>query len=230
MSLTDYLVVQQNLSGDIAKLHRILAMPRVILEIGCGAGEVAHEIARENTGWGVIATDKYAWEVSSVGGSHYQKTAQAWKDERLKVQQTVPENLVILRAEAQILDYIPDHSIDTVLLVNPEPLAGQAFFTLLSRGGLYARIKPGVRQMVVAPFSREMGVAACGGYEFEHARDWPMGLGFLMASGFKFDKTDRVQWGVDLRGHSPYNKNSTQTNVYLYGIKNFTNGPDHLPG
>ena len=217
LSLTDYLERQQNPVGNIVKLHRVMAMPHVILEIGCGACEAAFEIARKNPDRGVIATDKYAWEASHTRGSHYQKVALAWKDERLEGQQNLPDNLVILRAGAEILRYIPDGSIDTVLLVNPEPLAGQAFLALLSEAALHAKIKPGARQLVVAPFSREMGVATCGGYEFEHENDWSMGLGFLMSSGFEFKRTDRVQWGIDLRSYSPYNKNSTQTNVYQYG-------------
>lgn len=217
LRLTTYLNEQQNLPEDIDNLHRILAMQHVILEIGCGACETALEIARKNPDWGVIATDKYAWDVSAAESSHYQKLAQEWKSIRLKVQQTVPANMIILRAEAEILNFIPDQRIDSVLMVNPEPLVGQAFLDLLSEHLFYAKIKHGNRQIVIVPFSREMGVATCGGYEFEHAEDWSMGLGFIMASRFKFKKVDRVQWDVDLRGSSTYSKNSTQTNVYLYG-------------
>jgi hypothetical protein len=215
--LTNYLSKQNNRLEDITKLHRILTMRNVILEIGCGDCEAAHEIAIKNPDWGVIATDKYAWEVSSAECSHYHKLAQKWKAKRLKVQQTVPANLVLLRAEAEILNYIPDQRIDSVLLVNPEPLVGQAFLDLLSEHLFDAKIKHGDRQLVIVPFSREMGVTTCGGNEFEHAEDWSMGLGFIMSSRFKFQKANRIQWDVDLRGLSTYSKNSTQTNVYLYG-------------
>lgn len=215
--LTTYLNEQQNLPEDITHLHRILAMQNVILEIGCGACEVAHEIALNNPDWGVIATDNYAWDVSSAECSHYQKLAQEWKAKQLKVQQTTPANLVILRAKAEILNFIPDQRINSVLLVNPEPLVGKAFLDLLSEHLFYAKIKNGGRQLVIVSFSREMGVATCGGNEFEHSEDWSMGLGFIMASRFKFQKADRIQWDVDLRGSSTYSKNSTQTNVYLYG-------------
>ncbi len=215
--LTAYLVAQQNSPEDIAKLHRILAMPNVLLEIGCGSCEVAYEIALKNPDWGVMATDKYFCGLSSAGSSHYEKVAHEWSAKRLKVQQTVPANLVILRAEAEILRFVPDQSITSVLLINPEPLVGQAFLDLLADPPGYAKIKSGDRQIVVLPYSREMGVLACGGCEFEHSADWSMGLGFMMASRFTFKKADRVQWGVDLREVSPYSKNSTQTNVYLYG-------------
>ena len=80
-----------------------------------------------------------------------------------------------------------------------------------------AKIKPGDRQIVILPFSRDMGWGTCGGYEFCCSEDRSMGLGFIMGSDFNFNKTGSVQWGVDLRKSSPYSKNSTQTNVFLYG-------------
>ncbi|MDZ7581570.1 MAG: hypothetical protein U5R30_13405 [Deltaproteobacteria bacterium] len=215
--LAAYLDAQQNPPEDIAKLHRMLAMPNVLLEIGCGSCEAAYEIALKNPDWGVIATDKYFWGLSSAGCSHYETVANEWRAKRLRVQQTVPANLVVLRAEAELLHFIPDQSITSVLLINPEPLVGQAFLDLLAEPPAFAKIKSGDRQIVVLPYSREMGLMASGGCEFDHSADWSMGLGFIMASRFKFKKADRLQWGVDLRELSPYSKNSTQTNVYLYG-------------
>jgi hypothetical protein len=216
-SIEAYLLEQGNLPDDIAKLKKLMAMRHVLLEIGCGTCEAAWEIAAKNHDWGVIATDSYAWGVASTESSHYQKLAQDWKAKQLTIQQTVPANLVVLRAEAKILHFLPDLSIDAVLLVNPEPLVGLAFLDLLSANALHAKIKPSNRQIVILPFSREMGMVACGGCEFDHAQDWSRGLGFLMSSGFKFRKADKVQWGVDLSGSSLYSKNSTQTDVYLYG-------------
>jgi hypothetical protein len=102
-------------------------------------------------------------------------------------------------------------------LVNPEPLVGRALLDLLADPAVYAKIKPGHSQIVIVPFSREMGVVACGGYEFDHVEDWSKGLGFIKSSAFEFRRADKVQWGVDLRGSSPYSKNSTQAGVYLYG-------------
>ena len=215
--LADYLAARQNIPADMAKVDRILTKPQVILEIGCGRCEVARQLAVQNPDWGIIATDKFAWDRATVACSHYQQMAHAWKNNRLEAQQIVPTNLVILRAEAEILRFLPDRSIDSVLLVNPEPLVGQATLAFLAEPEIYAKIKPGKRQIIVVPFSREMGVIACGGYEFDHAADWSMGLGFIMASAFKFRKINRFQWGVDLRGASPYSKNSTQTDVYIYG-------------
>ncbi|MFC1505178.1 hypothetical protein ACFL5W_01535 [Thermodesulfobacteriota bacterium] len=215
--LTTYLNEQQNLPDDIAKLHRILGMQHVILEIGCGDCGLAREIALKNPAWGVIATDKYAWNIPLKDGSHYQKIAVEWKEKRLEAQQAMPDNIVTLRAEADILRFLPNSSLETVLLVNPEPLVGRALLDFISEPALYAKIKPGLRQIVIIPFSREMGVVTCGGYEFDHTEDWSQGLGFIMASGFAFQAAGKVQWGVDLRGASLYSKNSTQSNVYVCG-------------
>jgi hypothetical protein len=217
--LNRYLHLQENLPEDIVKLHQIIAMQRVILEIGCGNCQTARRIALKNPDWGIIATDKYAWGSSTSECSHYQKVAQEWKISRQKTQATIPPNLVIVRAESDILHFLPNQSIDSLLLVNPEPLVGQAFLGFVALPIVFDKIKPGNRQIVIVPFSREMGIVACGGYEFDHSQDWSKGLGFLMDSAFRFQTSGKVQWGVDLRGSSPYSKNSTQTDVYIYGNK-----------
>ena len=50
--LYDYLAAQGNCQADIRKLTTILAMPHIILEIGCGSCEVARQIAARNPGLG----------------------------------------------------------------------------------------------------------------------------------------------------------------------------------
>jgi hypothetical protein len=212
-----YLAGNENRPGDIDKLQRLLTLRHILLEIGCGDCEVARKIALENPDWGVIATDKYDCDISSVECSYYQKQALDWKAERLAVQRTVPDNMIILRAEAELLRFLPDHSVDSLLMVNPEPSVGKACLTLLAIPSVYAKLKPGGRQIVVVPFSRELGVSTCGGYEFDHSEDWSMGLGFIMSSAFKFRKSDHTHWGIDLRRSSSYSQNSTQTNVYVFG-------------
>jgi hypothetical protein len=215
--LSAYLHKQQNLREDIDKLYRLLDMPRIILEIGCGNCDIARQIALKNPALGVIATDQYAWDAAATESSHYQQMAQKWRATRLLDQQSVPPNLVILKAEAQILSFLPDLSLESILLVNPEPIVAQAFLAFIASPTVYAKLKPGNKQIVVAPFSREMGMVACGGFEFDHSEDWSMGLGFMMSSEFQFKRANKIQWGVDLRSGSPYSKNSTQSNVYLYG-------------
>lgn len=216
-ALTDYLLMHENTAQDIALLYRLLQLNRVILEIGCGTGKVALEIALKNPDIGVIATDQYDWTVPEAYGSGYRKTALDWKERRLETQQGSPDNLVLLRADADLIPLLPPGSIDTVLMVNPEPAVGQAFMKALKDPAVYTKIKPGEKQVVVLPFSREMGVSSCGGCEFDHSGDWSRGLGFLMESGLDFRKGETVQWQVDLVKSSLYSSCSTQRDVYFCG-------------
>ena len=215
-----YLQDQGNNSADIAKLHQVLQYPYVILEIGCGGCELAMQIAEQNHSLGIIATDLYECPTGNDTGSGYHRVARDWKESRLAAQQVPLENLVVLKSEIDLLRLLPDQSVNTVLIINPEPKVGKILLDTLYRDSLHARIKPGPKQIVILPYCREMGVFACGGYEFEHDEDWSRGLGFMMASGFKFRKAQQVQWGVDLYRTSPYWRSSTQTDVFVYG-----NGP-----
>lgn len=215
--LSHYLFGQGNPPAEIARLPQVLNRDRVILEIGCGSCEVAWQIALKNPDIGVVATDLYPWETPAEEGSFYQKVATAWRAGSLPVQQDPPPNLVILRAESEILRLLPEGAIDTLLLINPEPLMGKAFIDFLVENDLCRKIRPGRKQIVIIPYCREMGVMACGGYEFQHAEDWSRGLDYVMDGRLRFQRGDRLQWGVDLHRTSPYSRNSTQSGVFIYG-------------
>ena len=218
-----YLTDQGNSGEDIEKLRQIFMMGFIILDIGCGRGEIAWEIASKNPNIGVVATDKYDWAIPLKECSHYQKVGQDWKNRLLQVQTQPLKNLVLLKAEAEIISLLPDFFIDTVLLVNPEPVVGKAFVKFISNPVMLKKIKPGTRQIVIKPFCKEMGIMACGGYEFERSNDWSKGLGFLMESPLLFKPNDSIQWFVNLSIASPYSKNSTQTGVFIYGTKQTAN-------
>jgi hypothetical protein len=215
-----YLEAQGNSSADIDKLHQILQYPCIILEIGCGSCEIAMQIAIRNRYVGIIATDLYECHAPRHKASGYHRVARAWRKRGLAAQQLPLENLVVLKSEIDLLRLLPDQSVDTVLIINPEPTIGKILLDTLCQDSLHTRIKPGPKQIAILPYCREMGVYACGGFEFEHDEDWSLGLGFMMASGFQFRKAQQVQWGVDLYRTSPYWRNSTQTDVYVCG-----NGP-----
>jgi hypothetical protein len=213
-----YLLERDNCSGDIDKLDTVLQMPQVLLEIGCGDAEAARQIALKNPGIGVIATDLYDWSQQQPGGGAcYGQVAQGWRDRDLPVQADTPVNLVVLRAEADLLHCLPLRSIDTVLLINPETAVGTSFLALIQGQSLSLKIKRGPNQIVILPYSREMGVMACGGCDFEHDPDWSRGLGFMMGSGLRFTRGASIQWGVDLSQISAYTRNSTQRNIFVCG-------------
>lgn len=106
-------------------------MPRVLLEVGCGSGEAANRIALKNPEMGVIATDLYDCAYDPANGSNYNKIARLWCARQLPTQQEVAPNLVFLRARADLLHCLPAAAIDTIILINPETLVGQAFIQLL---------------------------------------------------------------------------------------------------
>ncbi len=214
--LRSYLATQENFPEEVQKLERILKMPRLILEIGCGDGEGACQIALQNPDVGVIATDKY--ELTSVIGdwSHYRRTALDWREKRLAAQHFAPDNMALLRAEADILDFFPDNFLDSIFLLNPEPRVAEAFLKTIQQTSWINKVKPGPTQILVLPYSRAMGAIACGGFEFDHSED-AKGVAFLVSGPLRFRREECVHWGLNLSRLSAYSKNSTQNNLYVYG-------------
>lgn len=212
-----YLTGKGNHIDDISKANDILRMPRILLEVGCGSGKAARQIALKNPDMGVIATDLYDCGGDPANGSYYSKIARLWCARQLPAQQATPSNLVFLRAEGDLLRCLPAAAIDTILLINPEPRVGQAFIQLIQEEEILIKLKPGPDQIVILPYSRELGVMACGGCSFDHDADWSRGLGYILGSGLSFRRGLPVQWGVDLPGISDYTGNSTQRDVFIYG-------------
>ena len=215
--LLTYLESQGNGSAARDRLNHILGMDTVIFELGCGNAEIAWQIALKNPAIGVIASDIYRSPCLTGSAAGYARASRAWTNGLLKAQVFAPDNLVILRAGACLLSQLPPASIDTILLVNPEPAVGRAFLKLLAETPAWRAVRPGSRQLIIKPFSKKMGVTACGGYEFETETDWSRGIGFLQESPFDFHDAPRTQWKVDLGVFSDYSKNSTQAGVSVCG-------------
>ncbi len=215
-TLHSYLASMENFPEDITRCRGCLSRTRRILEIGCGAAEIAREIALGNPDICVLATDKYDWRAPCACGSAYRRVALAWREKRLVAQQSCPENFIVLRAEADMLRHLPDKSIDAVLMINPEPTVGAAVLNTLSSPSVYKKLRPG-GYILILPYSREMGVMACGGMEFDHGPDWSRGLGFILSSALSFEPGPRRHWGVDLAA-SRYCLNSTQSDVYVHVV------------
>lgn len=212
-----YLSALENFPEDILKCRSILSLPQQIVEIGCGTADIALQVALRNPDIGVWATDKFECDGTGACGSGYRRMALAWREKKLGAQQACPENLVVLRAEVDLLHYLPTHTIDAVVLINPEPAVGEAVLTRLATPAIYGKLKPGTGRIVVLPFSREMGIMACGGLEFDHSPDWSRGLGFLQSSPLVFIKAQQHQWGIDLSA-SRYTPNSTQSGAYVHTV------------
>jgi hypothetical protein len=212
-AIRQYLHTRGNPDSEIERVVQLLDKPQLVVEIGCGAGEVACAIARQNPDTAVLATDAFA--VAAGPSSHYGLVARQWERGRLNAQQLALPNLAVLRAEGDLIDCLPKGCIDSVLLVHPEPKVAAEFFSRIQRRNLETRFKPDRKALIVKPFSREIGVMAWGGLEFDHPRDWSRGLGFLIESPFVFRCCPPVHWGVDLSRCSPYSRHSTQPNVFV---------------
>ncbi|HHP7233661.1 MAG TPA: hypothetical protein ACFCUC_03445 [Desulfobacterales bacterium] len=212
-AIRQYLHTRGNPDSEIERVVQLLDKPQLVVEIGCGAGEVACAIARHNPDTAVLATD--AFDVSAGPSSHYGLVAREWESGRLNAQQPSLPNLALLRAEGDLIDRLPDGCIDSVLLIHPEPRVAAEFFNRIQRRNLKTRFKSNRKSLIIKPFSREIGVMACGGLEFDHPRDWSRGLGFLIESPFVFRSCQPVHWGVDLSRCSPYSRHSTQPNVFV---------------
>jgi tRNA G46 methylase TrmB len=215
--LQAYLSEMENFPEDILKCDKSLSLPRRILEIGCGTADIARDVAIGNPDVCVLATDKYDWRGPCECGSGYRRVALAWREKRLLAQQSAPENMVVLRAEVDLLHHLPRHSLDAVVMINPEPSVGARVLESLATPALYQRLKHGGK-ILVLPFSRELGTMACGGLEFDHDTDWSRGLGFIMSSSLSFQRGARHHWGVDL-GASGYSQNSTQSELYVHVVE-----------
>lgn len=97
------------------------------MEIACGAGEAAIFIAQHHNDIGVMATD-----------IAYSKNGEVFMP-----------NLVFAKAEQDIIEYLPDGSIDYVLLVSPEEhVVGELFYVI---DVIKRKLRPG-GQVVIKPF------------------------------------------------------------------------------
>ncbi len=212
-----YLENQGNRPETIARFKAILKMNTIILELGCGNAEISWQIAMKNPDIGVIATDLYRSPCLAGSVSGYTRASRSWTNSLFKAQVLTPDNLVVMRADADILRFLPAQSIDTILLVNPEPAVGRAFLKFLAGNSISNAVRPGGKQLVIKPFSKKMGIATCGGYEFETEADWSRGIGFMLESPFTFTVDVGTQWAVDLGAFSDYSRNSTQNGVSVCG-------------
>jgi hypothetical protein len=94
------------------------------LEIGCGDALVSAEIAKSHPDSNVIATDQFKRK-QEQGFVLYTEVTADWEKGRLKAQKEAKElgfanHLAIARAEFDILLEVPDHSLDYLMLINPD--------------------------------------------------------------------------------------------------------------
>lgn len=137
--LIDYLAqFQGNDRVDISRFIGILSRPGAkLLEIGCGSGDAARFIAGHHEDIGVMATD-----------ISYDKDGMLAEEERLGAQGTALPNLAFAQSLQDIVEYLPDASIDYILLVSPEDTVIGELFEMI--GPLKIKLKAGGQIIIKA--------------------------------------------------------------------------------
>ncbi|MCX5714520.1 MAG: class I SAM-dependent methyltransferase, partial [Candidatus Omnitrophica bacterium] len=153
---------------------------QVILEFGCGPARTAYALAQANPGTGIIATDVFRpRKPNLLVYDPYAKYTQGWESGELPAQ-TEPllsDNLAVVRAEADILRYVPDNCLDYILLVNPAFQALKELFAL--REELVRKLKTGGK-IIIKPVG-----------DFKDCLPY-------IGDGFTFQEAESVFLSVDL--------------------------------
>ncbi len=152
----------------------------LLLELGAGRGKTVYELAAKNPNIRFLAADRY-------DRRYYHLINEAWRGRRLSAQLRPLDNLVLVRSHLEIFQYLPDHCLDYLLLVNSDPDLMHALANGFAGGELMKKMKPG-GQIVVKP------------YEF-HMANGPL-FGFDRV--LHFSQTDTVFLRVDLDTHSDF--------------------------
>ncbi len=154
-----------------------------ILEVGAGRAEAAYAIALRNPRTRVIASDVY-------GDESYLSYRDAWRKGTLTAQMTPLENLVVLRTGTDLFKWLPDFSIDGVLLVNATIAAEYDLAALFTEHRIESKLRPGA-DVVVKPYAKTS----------KWASDKPID-GF--PEDVLFKKLDTTFRGIDFRRINDY--------------------------
>lgn len=111
-----------------------------------------------------LATDIFP-EASSDMPEEYVRQTQQFKNKNLVAQKIESSNMAVARAQADILSYLPDHSLDYILLFNPENQEIVASLVLLIRKYKLARkLKENGRVIIYAGNMIEYDLRHMSGY------------------------------------------------------------------
>ena len=147
----EYLRLMGNRTGDIQKAVQLLARQRfsrrlsLLVELGAGRAQIAFELAMRHPNLLVLAADVY--------DPSYELISSDWDNRKFLAHDFPLKNLAVLRAGVDILHYLPDESLKTLLLINPEGTVASSVTQLISDGIIQRKLQP-KPQVVVKPFER----------------------------------------------------------------------------
>ena len=189
---------------------------KIIVEVASGNTANALDLARNNPDALVLATDRYDTNSKRLflGGTtlrEYLPYAVAFENNQLPAQKSDLDNLLVVRSLADILLYLPDSSVDSVVFVKPPIAAMDDMIALLKDFGILKKLKGAE-------------IAICTGELFMH--DY---FRAFLRQGVYFDKQIKVTtlgWkkavfifrGTNLRKNSDWPKGYLQ-GLYLAKIR-----------
>ncbi len=144
-----YLLSLQNTEESVMKMRSLITSPsdnvrstKKLLELEAGSTAVAEAIAKKNEGeMDVIATDE--WDSNpETAQKEYLQYGQDFEHGQLIAQKSSLGNIVAIRAYADLIRYIPDKSLDYILLVNPSRAIIKDLVVLIREFGLADKLKP----------------------------------------------------------------------------------------
>ncbi|MDP8264788.1 MAG: hypothetical protein P9M12_04840 [Candidatus Aceula lacicola] len=149
-----------NTKEEIGKVYNLVNESKkngkkLLLEFGGGDAEAVRAIAELNQKKDIVSitTDQYAIDKERAPRL-YLDNAEEFEKRRLPAQTQGLENLVVARAEADILLYLPDNSLDYILLVNPNSIAVESLVAVIKNFDVMKKFKKGAK-IIIKTSSRE---------------------------------------------------------------------------
>lgn len=121
---------------------------KIIIELGSGRTINAAKIALANPDALVIATDAYNSNPKTAL-EDYLPYARDFEAGMLPAQKIGLNNLIVLRSFADILLYLPDASVDNVVIVYPAIDILREFFLLIKSYDAHKKFKPGAKAAII---------------------------------------------------------------------------------
>jgi len=126
---------------------------RLILSLASGSTKFEAEVARRNASYRVIATDLYP------AGSKYGYTSnfnlRKLEGQELAQKQKEKKNITVLRGGIEnVLRYVPESSLDDIVMIHPENAGVDELLKVLNSGELEKKLRPGGR-IIIRPTYRE---------------------------------------------------------------------------
>jgi len=204
---TSYLMdrLKNNLQG-LAKLHQFLENHngKILFEIAAGNTNIATKIAQANRDFNVIATDEWATELDDDGVLKYLQYGLDFDHRQLSAQTSGAKNLVAIRSSMEILQFVPDDSLDVILIVNPPKVVLWSLVVLSREFKLAHKLKKDGRIIIKANEDVENFLK-------------------LMEGDFSYKKLEGYEYlGVDLHADSDYAEDLFEGHVFEV----FKNGYD----